>query len=83
MREWDSGSGCSWLSTSGRRLLQHAGGVRTRSPGVTHVGSAGATDMREECREHPGEDRNIMFHGAARDAQLPCPAGGSDLTMVT
>ena len=57
--------------------------MRTGSPGETQVGSAGATDLREECREHPGEDRNMMFYGAARDAQLPDLAGGSDLTMVT
>ena len=42
----------------------------------------GYYNMREECRGHPGEDRNIMFCGAARDAQLPCPAGGSDLILV-
>ena len=45
--------------------------MRTGSPGETQVGSAGAMDLREECREHPEEDRNDMFCGAARDAQLP------------
>ena len=53
-----------------------------RSLGETHVGSASATDLQEECREHPGEDGNIMFCGAARDAQLPCPVEGSDLILV-
>ena len=33
---------------------EKAGGVRTGFSGESQVGSAGAIDLREECREHPG-----------------------------